>query len=165
MLSNDNLPNGFWVEALATFVHLINRSPNKVLDKKVPEEVCSRKPTSYKHLRVFGCEAFCHVLKHLRDKLSPKSKKCVFLGYGEPGEMGFGLWDPESKKILCSSDVYFNEEKMHKKSIKTVEICRVVFQEDGQVHNRQIQVDNAQNAPQVQERVEEQQVEQAQPLL
>ena len=35
MLSNVDLPNGFWVEALATAVHLINRSPNKVLDMKV----------------------------------------------------------------------------------------------------------------------------------
>ena len=39
MLSNASLPNGFWAEALATAVHLINRSPNKVLDTKVPEEI------------------------------------------------------------------------------------------------------------------------------
>ena len=123
---------------------------------KVLEEVYSRKPPSYKHLRVFGCKAYCHILEDFHDKLAPKSKKRVFLGYGKPGDMGFQLWDTESKKILCSSDVYFNKEKMHKKPIKTVEILRVVFQEDGQVHNRQIQVDNAQNAPQVQEREEEQ---------
>ena len=44
MLSNADLPNGFWAEALATAVHLINRSPNKVLDTKIPEEVWSGKP-------------------------------------------------------------------------------------------------------------------------
>ena len=98
----------------------------------------------------FGCEAYCHVSKHLRDKLAPKSKKCVFLGYGKPCEMGFCLWDPESKKTLHSSDVYFNEDKMHKKPIKTIEIRRVVFQEDGQVHNRQLD-----NAPVARERREE----------
>ena len=52
--------------------------------------------------------------------------------------MGFRLWDPESRKIVYSHDVFFNEEKMHKKPVQTVEIRRVVFQEDGQVHNRQI---------------------------
>ena len=58
MLSNANFPNGFWAEALATTtVRLINRSPNKVLDMKVPEEIWLGKPPSYKHLRVFGCEA------------------------------------------------------------------------------------------------------------
>ena len=59
MLSNTELSTGFWAEALATSVHLINRSPNKVLDTKVPEEIWSGKSPSYKHLRVFGCEAFC----------------------------------------------------------------------------------------------------------
>ena len=63
--------------------------------------------------------------------MAPKSKKCVFLGYGKPGKMGFCLWVPESKKILCSNDVYFNEDKMHKKPIKAVKVRRVIFQEDG----------------------------------
>ena len=59
--------------------------------------------------------------------MAPKSKKCIFLGYGEPREMGFKLWDPESRKIVCSHDVFFDEEKMHKKPVKPVEIRRVVF--------------------------------------
>ena len=63
--------------------------------------------------------------------MAPKSNKCIFLGYGKPGEMEFCLWDPNSKKVLHSNDVYFNEDKMHKRPIKTVEIRKVVFQEDG----------------------------------
>ena len=75
--------------------------------------------------------------------------------------MGFRLWDPEARKIVCSNDVFFNEEKMHKKPIKLVEVRRVVFQEDGQVHNRQVAQDkqHGQNALMVQEGREEQQVE------
>ena len=37
MLSNVGLPNGFWTEALAIAVHLINRSPDKKLDLKNAE--------------------------------------------------------------------------------------------------------------------------------
>ena len=48
------------------------------------------------------------------------------------------IWDLEPRQIVHSNDVYFNEEKMHKKSIKTMEIRRVVFEEDGHVHNRQV---------------------------
>ena len=139
--------SGFWAEALATTaVHLINTSPNKKLDLKVAEELWSGKPPSYKHLRVFvGCEAFCHIPKEFRDKLAPKSKKCIFLGYGESGEMGFRLWDPEARKIVRSNDVFFNEKKMHKKPVQTVEICKVVFQEGEQVHNRQVKVQDNNN--------------------
>ena len=72
----------------------------------------------------------------MRNKLDPKSRKCIFLGYGISGEMGFHLWDPEARKIIRSHDVVFNEEKMHKKPMPTVEVRRVVIQEDGIVHNR-----------------------------
>ena len=88
MLSNASLPNEFWEEALATTIHLINRSPNKKLESKVAKEVWSGKPPLYKHLRVFGCKAFCHIPKEFQDKLALKLKKCVFLGYGERGAMG-----------------------------------------------------------------------------
>ena len=47
------------------------------------EMVWSDKVPSYKHLRVFGCEAYSHVPKEFRNKLEPKSRKCIFLGYGE----------------------------------------------------------------------------------
>ena len=72
--------------------------------------------------------------------------------------MGFRLWDPEARKIVCNNDVYFNEEKMHKKPIKIVEICKEVSQEDGHVHNRQVAQakHHGQNAPIIQKaRVEQ----------
>ena len=84
MLPNIELPNGFWAEAVATAVHLINQSPSKLLEKEaVAEMVWSSKAPSYKHLRVFGCEAYSHVPKELRNKLEPKTKKCIFLSYGD----------------------------------------------------------------------------------
>ena len=79
MLSNADLTQGFWAEAVATAVHLINRCPSKVLDKEaVAEMVWSGKKPSYKHLRVFGCEAYSHIPKEFRNKLEPKSRKCIF---------------------------------------------------------------------------------------
>ena len=39
-------------------------------------------------------------------------------------------------KIVRNHDLFFNEEKMHKKPVKAMEIIRVIFQKDGHVHNR-----------------------------
>ena len=40
---------------------------------------------------------------------------CMFLERNaESGKMGYHLWDPEARKIVRSSDVIFNEKKMHK---------------------------------------------------
>ena len=61
MLSHAALPHSFWAEVVQTIVHVINRSPNKRLDGKVPEEQWYGKPPSYKHLRVFGCDVYVHV--------------------------------------------------------------------------------------------------------
>ena len=88
--------------------------------------------------------------------MAPKSTKCIFLGYGAPGEMGFRLWDPEAKKIVRNNDVFFNEDKMHKKPLTTIEIHRVIFEEDGHVHRGVQSVGKVgQNALHVQEGVRE----------
>ena len=94
------MPNFYWAEAVECLVYLMNRTTIATVHNKTPEEVYIDIVPDLSHLKVFGCEAVCHVLKHPRDKLEPKSKKCVFLGYGNPSDMGFCLWDCESKKIL-----------------------------------------------------------------
>ncbi|MCO5597666.1 hypothetical protein L7F22_051747 [Adiantum nelumboides] len=63
MLSMAGLSDAFWVEAVATSMHLINRSPSVPLGFKVHEEVCTGLPPSYGHLRVFDCKAYVHVPK------------------------------------------------------------------------------------------------------
>ncbi|MCO5607497.1 hypothetical protein L7F22_061693 [Adiantum nelumboides] len=133
MISNAGLPQSFWGEAVKNAVHLINRSPSKVLDGGVPEEAWTGKPPSYARMRVFGCEAYVYVSKEQRNKLDPKSRKCIFVGYGDSGEMGYRLWNLESHKLVCSNDV-FSESTMYKPLVKTIEIRRVIFEEDGHVY-------------------------------
>ena len=52
MLSMDNLSLGFWMEAVYTAVHIINRSPSMPLDFQIPEQLWSRKEPHYNHLRL-----------------------------------------------------------------------------------------------------------------
>lgn len=111
-------------------MHIINMSPSSGLDFQVAEEVWTEKPPSYAHLRVFGCEAFCHVPRDKQSKLDPESVKCIFLGYGDAGEMGHHLWDPQAHKVIRSHDVVFHEDKMHSQPTRVVEIRRVIFQEE-----------------------------------
>ena len=129
MLHHANLPQGFWAEAVRTAVHVINLSPNTTKGLKVAQELWTGKSPNYDHLRVFGCEAYVHVPKQLRQKLDFKSRKCIFLGYGTDGQFGYRLWDPETRTIVRSSDVVFNEKVMHKQPNKEVEVRRVVFQD------------------------------------
>jgi len=99
MLSGVGLEHKFWAEVVAIACYLINRSPTSVLIENTLVEAWSRKNPSMRHLRVFGCEAYAHVLDVKRSKLENKEVKCIFIRYGV-GVKGYKLWDLVAKKVL-----------------------------------------------------------------
>ena len=81
----------------------------------------------YDLLRIFGCPAFYHVKK---DKLDPKKKKGVFVGFKKDIK-GYKIWDPKDKKFILSRDVSFDKTSMVKltnsqqvESEKTIKITQ-----------------------------------------
>ena len=82
MLVQSRLPQRFWAEALNTAVHVHNLSPSRVLSDKTPRELFTGRKPNVSYLKSFGCTAFAHIPKDERKKLDPKSKKCIFMGYG-----------------------------------------------------------------------------------
>ena len=83
MLAHAKLSKTFWDEALITTTYVINRSPLTPLDGSVPQRVWTGKEVSYRHLKVFGFLAYVHVAKDKREKFDPKTRPCIFLGYGD----------------------------------------------------------------------------------
>lgn len=77
------VPKAFWGEALHTTTYLVNRSPNRVLDLKCPEEVWSEKPPDLSRLMIFGCAAYVH---NKEGKLDRRAVNCVFFGYQDQFE-------------------------------------------------------------------------------
>ena len=106
MLSNAGLGREFWAEAVTYASHLINRLPSTAIGGKSPLEKWSGNPAKdYDSLHVFGCIAYYHVKE---SKLDPRAKKALFLGITS-GIKGYRLWCPETKKIIFSRDVIFDE--------------------------------------------------------
>ncbi|KAJ4722910.1 Retrovirus-related Pol polyprotein from transposon TNT 1-94 [Melia azedarach] len=84
-------------------------SPTKSVSGKTPQEAwCGRKP-GISHLRVFGSVAHVHVPDERRTKLDDKSESFIFIGY-DSSSKGYKLYNPNSKKIVISRDVIFDEE-------------------------------------------------------
>ena len=109
MLSNAGLGKEFWAEAVTYACHLINRLPSTAIDGRTPLEVWSGKPVNdYDSLHVFGCTAYYHVKE---SKLDPRAKKAIFVGISS-GVKGYRLLYPNSKKIIFSRDVTFDESPM-----------------------------------------------------
>ena len=110
MLAHAKLSKTFWVEALMTLTYVINISPSAPLDGDVPQRVWTSKDVLYRHLEVFGCLAYVHVVKDKWGKLDLKTRLCIFLGYGDD-EFGYRLWNLAEKEVIQSRDIVFMEEK------------------------------------------------------
>ncbi|KAJ9553465.1 hypothetical protein OSB04_017510 [Centaurea solstitialis] len=108
LLLSSGVPSVFWGEALLTATYLINRIPTAHNSGLSPFEKLYGESPDYSLLRVFGCT--CFVLRpHVeRNKLSPRSALCVFLGYGI-GQKGYRCFDPVSQKLYVSRHVTFLE--------------------------------------------------------
>lgn len=59
-------------------------------------------------LKVFGSKCFTCVRCHREDKLSTKSKACIFLEYSQ-SQTGYLGYDPTELKLYSSRDVQFIE--------------------------------------------------------
>ena len=129
MLSDARLPHSFWAEALSTAVYLRNRSPTTAVNGMTPYQAWTGEKPRVSHLRVFGCAAYAHVPKDERQKLDPKARKCIFLGYGTETK-GYRLYDPERRRVFHSRDVLFNET------------CKPGLQEETQVKLMEDQIEN-----------------------
>jgi hypothetical protein len=80
---NTGLAKIFWANVVSMTCYLINRSLRAALDGKVVEEVWTGNEVDYSSLRVIGCPAYVHILSEERSKLDPKSRQCIFHGYGK----------------------------------------------------------------------------------
>ena len=108
MLRDGNMAKKFWAEAVHTAVYIRNRCPSSSLPDITPMEVWTGRKPDVSHLRVFGCPAYAHVPRDERGKLSPKTKECWMLGYGDTTK-AYRLYDKDRQRILYSRDVSFNE--------------------------------------------------------
>ena len=59
---------------------------------------------------MFGCLAYAHVPKDVRQTFDSKSRRCIFLGYGTTTK-GYRLYDVKQSKVFYSRDVIFDESK------------------------------------------------------
>jgi hypothetical protein len=100
------LKNGFWSEALAVIIHVLNCAPRKRLDWRTPHEVLTRQVPNVAYFHTFGCCVW--VFDKKGKKLDAKSSPMIFVGY-KPGSKAYCLWDPHSHKIVISTDVNFDE--------------------------------------------------------
>ncbi|GKB26996.1 retrovirus-related pol polyprotein from transposon TNT 1-94 [Tanacetum coccineum] len=139
-------------EAANWAAHVLNRCPTTAVKDKTREEAWSGFKPSVGYFKVFGCIGHVHIPNVNRKKLDNKSFTCVFLGVSQES-MAYRMFDPNSKKIMISRDVVFDEEEQwdweQKRTMNTIlksdddeEHADPVPNEDVQGHNEDEQHNN-----------------------
>ena len=109
MLQHKNLPKKFWAEALSVSMHVRNRVTTRGLDAKTtPYEMMFVRKPNMSYLRVFGSRCWYNVSKPHVDKLDPRAREAIMIGYAR-GIRGYKLWDISNEKVVTSRDVRFDE--------------------------------------------------------
>ena len=104
MMSQSDLQLSFWGYALEIAVFTLNRVPSKSI-AKTTYEMWARKTPSLSFLK-WGCEAFVKCLHF--GKLTPKSDKCIFIGY--PKEtLGYYFYNRSEGKVFVAPNGVFLE--------------------------------------------------------
>jgi hypothetical protein len=109
LLFDAGLPSYLWEEAVRTANYIANRSPHQALHRSTPYSRLTGKIPNLSHLRIFGSASYIHI-QH-RNKLEPKSKQLIHVGYDEQSKAYRSL-DFDRCKIIISRDVLFNESRI-----------------------------------------------------
>ncbi|GBM92767.1 Retrovirus-related Pol polyprotein from transposon TNT 1-94 [Araneus ventricosus] len=110
MLQDSGLQPRFWAEALHAYVHTKNRRSHKLTEGKTPMEVWSGHKPSIRHCRTFGSLAYVYVPTVNRNKLQPKAKIGILVGYAV-NRRGYRVWLPKERKVVESIHVKIDETK------------------------------------------------------
>jgi len=137
LLQDSSLSAEFWAEAIQTATYLHARSPTKANEGKTPYECLYSTQPNLLHLRRFGCLVYKLIPKPQRGekKFGSRSQECVMLGYVHETAKIWRLWNPETKKVIQASDVYFDENKIV--SVKAsdnsgTDVLKAVLPEEGE---------------------------------
>lgn len=109
MLNYARLPRSLWGEAALCAAYLFNRSESRaLLPGKTPYEMLHGAKPDVSHLRVFGARCFVRILTELQEKLGPRSREAIFMGY-PPGVKAWRCRDSTMGAFFNSRDIIFDE--------------------------------------------------------
>ena len=131
ILEDSGLGKEFWGHAVLTAAHIHNRLPSRSYNNLSPLEHWTGKLSKIGHLRIFGSTTWVHVPSERRQKVDPKSVRCVLVGYEEDtGSRVYQLYDPIIKRIICSRDVIIDEASIMAKAPAKTDKTIVKWEEE-----------------------------------
>ncbi|GBM74968.1 Retrovirus-related Pol polyprotein from transposon TNT 1-94 [Araneus ventricosus] len=136
MLPDSGLQPRFWAEVLHAYVHSKNRCSHKLTKGKTLMEIWSGHKPSIRHCRTFGSLAYVYVPTVNRNKLQPKAKIGILVGYAV-NRRGYRVWLPKERKVVESIHIKIDETKNGVKTLfgKVKHYDYAIYQLDQNLNN------------------------------
>uniref|UniRef100_A0A6N2KT27 Reverse transcriptase domain-containing protein n=1 Tax=Salix viminalis TaxID=40686 RepID=A0A6N2KT27_SALVM len=112
LFQDANLDFSYCPYAFQTTSYLINRQPTPLLHNKSPFEALFHQRPSYLKFKKFDCLCYPLTRPYNSNKMEPKSKACIFLGYSST-QNTYKCFDPHLQKFFISCHVLFDENGRH----------------------------------------------------
>jgi transposase InsO family protein len=108
MLDEYKTPDNFWVEAVNTACHAINRLYLHKIYKKTANELLTGNKPKVDYFRVFGCKCFILNKKDKSSKFAPRVDEGFLLGYASNAH-GYRVFNNTTGLVEITIDVTFDE--------------------------------------------------------
>jgi hypothetical protein len=109
MLNERNIPQTYWVEAIHTSIHILNKAHLRPHSDKTPYELWFGRPTSIKHFKVFGSKCYIKNNDENIGKYDDRVDEGIFLGYSTNSK-GYRCYNKRLHKLVDCIDIKVDEE-------------------------------------------------------
>jgi transposase InsO family protein len=108
MINEKNIGQTYWVEAIHTSVHVLNKAHLRPQSDKTPYELWFGRPASIKHFKVFGSKCYIKNNDENLGKYDDRADEGIFLGYATNSK-GYRCYNKRLHKMVDCIDVKIDE--------------------------------------------------------
>ena len=108
MMNEKNISQTYWVQAIHTAVHILNKAHLRPNSDKTPYEMWFGKPASIKHFKVFGSKCYVKNNDELLGEYDDRVDEGIFLGYATNSK-GYTYYNKRLHKLVDCIDIKIDE--------------------------------------------------------
>jgi hypothetical protein len=104
MMNERNIPQIYWVEAIHTTIHILNKDHLRPQSEKTPYELWFGRPASIKHFKFFGSKCYIKNSDENLGKYDGRADEGMFLGYATNNK-GYKCYNKRLHKLVDCIDI------------------------------------------------------------
>jgi hypothetical protein len=109
MMKEKDISQSFWVEAIHTAVHILNKAHLRPNSDKTPYHLWFGRPATIKHFKVFGSKCYIKNNDENLGKYDDRADEGIFLGYAADSK-GYRCYNKRLHRMVDYIDVKVDEE-------------------------------------------------------